>query len=73
LLPIRIFILFLLLGRLPGIFLTTLIGAGALSFSLWEWIIIGVCALVVLILTFKYGDAFERWAQLRIKRGKNEE
>lgn len=67
-LPLRVFLLFLLIGRLPTIFLTTLIGAGVLSFPLWEWIIIGILALGMLIVFFKYGDAFERWVQ-RIMQG----
>lgn len=67
-LPARIFLLFLLIGRLPTIFLTTLIGAGFLSFSLWEWIIIGVLAAGVLFVFFKYGDALERRVQRIIQR-----
>jgi uncharacterized membrane protein YdjX (TVP38/TMEM64 family) len=67
-LPVSIFVLFLLVGRLPGIFLTTLIGAGVLSFSPWEWITIGVCSLGVLIVYLKYGDAFEQWLQQKMKR-----
>lgn len=70
-LPWRVFLLFLLIGRLPTIFLTTLIGAGVLSFSLWEWIIIGLLALGMLMVFFKYGDAFERRVQHIMQRGES--
>lgn len=70
-LPMQIFLLFLIVGRLPSVFLTTLVGAGSLSFSLWEWIIIGVLAVVVLIVFFKYGSLFEQWVQ-RISRGRRQ-
>lgn len=66
-LSVGIFVLFLLVGRLPGIFLTTLIGAGAFSFSWWEWIAIGVLSLGVVIVYVKYGDRFERWLQRKGK------
>lgn len=66
-LPLSIFLLFLLLGRLPGVFLTTLVGAGVLAFSLWQWIVIGVFSLIVLIVYIKYGDALGEWIQQKIK------
>ena len=72
-LPLRIFLLFLFVGRLPTIFLTTLIGAGVLTFSLWEWVIIGILALGVLVLFFKYGDSFERRVQRILQRKKEQE
>lgn len=64
-LPAWLFLLFLLIGRLPMTFLTTLIGAGLLSFSLWQWIVIGVLVLIILVIFFKYGDRIERRIPLR--------
>src|SRR5581483_3790506 len=59
-LPAWLFLLFLLIGRLPMTFLTTLLGAGLLSFSFWQWIVIGVLVLIIVGIFFKYGDRIER-------------
>lgn len=59
-LPARLFLLFLVIGRLPMTLLATLLGAGLLSFSLWQWIVIGVLILVILFVFFKYGERIER-------------
>lgn len=75
-LPAWLFLLFLVIGRLPMTFLATLIGAGLLSFSLWQWVVIGMLALIVLVIFFKYGERIERWIPfqrraLRNRREKN--
>src|SRR5579883_908248 len=59
-LPARLFLLFLIIGRLPMTFLATLLGAGLLSFSLWQWSAIGMLVLVILFVFFKYGERIER-------------
>jgi len=59
-LPARLFLLFLVIGRLPMTFLATLLGAGLLSFSLWQWGAIGALVLVILFIFFKYGERIER-------------
>ena len=58
-LPARLFLLFLIIGRLPMTFLATLLGAGLLSFSPWQWVVIGVLILVILLVFFKYGERIE--------------
>ena len=72
-LPFRVFLLFLLIGRLPTLFLTTLLGAGTLTFSLWEWVLIGLLASGVLIIFWKYGDTFEQWVRATQTRRKGSE
>ncbi|GCE46407.1 putative membrane protein YdjX (TVP38/TMEM64 family) [Thermosporothrix hazakensis] len=71
--PASIFFLFLLIGRLPGTFLTTLVGAGVLQLSLVEWIVVGVISLLVIVVIFKYGDRFEEWMGRKIKKLNNKE
>ncbi|MBE3559017.1 MAG: TVP38/TMEM64 family protein [Ktedonobacteraceae bacterium] len=60
-LPTPVFFLFLIIGRLPSVVLTTLIGAGLLEFSLGEWILFGLLSLLVIFFFLKYGDVFENW------------
>ncbi len=64
-LPAWLFLLFLIIGRLPMTFLATLLGAGLLSFSLWQWIAIGALALVILVVFFKYGERIEHLRPFR--------
>ncbi|HEX2914466.1 MAG TPA: TVP38/TMEM64 family protein [Chloroflexia bacterium] len=56
-----IFLLLQLLGRLPGVFLTTLVGSGVINLSLWQWIILGLLSLVVAAVYLKYSEQFENW------------
>ncbi|MDD3840164.1 MAG: TVP38/TMEM64 family protein [Clostridia bacterium] len=53
------FIILILLGRMPGVFVSTLAGAGIISFTLIEWCIIGVLSLVLIWLGIKYSKKIE--------------
>ncbi len=69
----RVFLLLLLVGRLPGTALATLIGGGTLSFSWWQWLIIGVVSLALIGFFFKYGDALGDWLRQKLLRTTRQE
>jgi uncharacterized membrane protein YdjX (TVP38/TMEM64 family) len=60
-LPLRIYLALLLLGRLPGTIVGTLVGAGVLAFSAWQWGVLGAVCLAVLVVFLRYGRPLEVW------------
>jgi uncharacterized membrane protein YdjX (TVP38/TMEM64 family) len=66
-LPVGVFLV-LLIARLPATAITALIGGGALAFSLWQWIVIGAVSLLVIALSFMYGDRIEDWLRQKFLR-----
>ncbi len=69
--PLRLYILFLIIGRLPGVLLTSLVGGGVITLSFWGWVIFGGLSLVAILVFFKYGDKFEGWLNRMQKPSKS--
>jgi uncharacterized membrane protein YdjX (TVP38/TMEM64 family) len=53
--PILELVLIALIGRLPGVFISNLLGSQAQSFALWQWIVFGVifALLAGFVLVFR--------------------
>lgn len=64
------FLLIVIIARPPGLIFSTLVGSGAIDMPVWGWALIGVAALGLIVVSFKYGDAISDWivAKLRKKR-----
>jgi uncharacterized membrane protein YdjX (TVP38/TMEM64 family) len=58
-LPLRIYLALLLLGRLPGTIVGTLVGAGVLAFTAWQWAVLGAVCLAILVVFFRWGRSLE--------------
>ena len=60
-LPLSIFLLMVVIGRLPGMLVASLVGSGVFAFSIAEWIIIGVVSLSIFYVLFRYRQPLEEW------------
>lgn len=60
-LPFPVFILLIVVGRLPGMLVASLAGAGVLIFSLTQWVLIGIASLVAIYFIIRYRTALEIW------------
>ena len=60
-LPLRIYLALLLLGRLPGTIVGTLVGAGVLAFTTWQWAVLGGVCLAILVVFLRWGHSLEVW------------
>jgi len=60
-LPLFLFLLLVICGRLPGIVVATLAGAGVFHLSTGQWVLICVLSLVSIYFIFKYRRQFEVW------------
>lgn len=60
-LPLRIYLALLLLGRLPGTIVGTLVGAGVLAFTAWQWAVLGAVCLAILVVFLRWGRSLEVW------------
>lgn len=58
-LPFRHFLLYIIIGRLPGIILTSLAGAGTVTLTTWGWIIVGVLSIIAIYISIRYGKNIE--------------
>jgi uncharacterized membrane protein YdjX (TVP38/TMEM64 family) len=53
-LPLRVFLLLVILGRPPGMFFSSLVGAGIAVVPWWGWLIIAAISGGVLFLAYRY-------------------
>lgn len=60
-LPLFFFLLLVIFGRLPGIVVATLVGAGVFHLSTGQWVLICVLSLVFIYFIFKYRRLLEAW------------
>jgi uncharacterized membrane protein YdjX (TVP38/TMEM64 family) len=59
-LPFGVFFLLVVIGRPPGMFLSSLVGSGIAVVPWWGWLIIGVVSAAVIFLAYRYKDALDR-------------
>lgn len=60
-LPFSIFLVLIIVGRLPGMFVAALAGAGVFVFTIYQWAIVGVISLSILFVLLKYREQLEDW------------
>jgi uncharacterized membrane protein YdjX (TVP38/TMEM64 family) len=68
-LPLFFFLILVIFGRLPGIVVATLAGAGVINLSMTQWILTAVFSLVLIGLIFKYRRLIEEWLSERLGIG----
>ena len=56
-----LFAILMMLGRLPGIYIASLTGAGFIGFPWWVWVIIAVPSIALVIVVFQNADKMEAW------------
>ena len=56
----RVFLLFVIVARPPGMLVTTLVGSGALAIPWWGWVIIVLASAGLFFIGYKKRDALDR-------------
>ncbi|MCK5811521.1 MAG: TVP38/TMEM64 family protein [Clostridiales bacterium] len=54
-----LFAILVVVGRTPGILLSSYIGAGVIKLLLWQWVIIGIISILLIALSIKFGEKVE--------------
>ncbi|MFW5686055.1 MAG: TVP38/TMEM64 family protein [Spirochaetota bacterium] len=59
-LPFHVFLLLVVLGRPPGMFMSSLVGAGIAVVPWWGWVLIAGASGTLLYFAYRYKDALDR-------------
>ena len=70
-LPFHVFLLLVILGRPPGMFVSSLVGSGIAVVSWWMWIIIAVVSGVLIYFAYRYKDVLDEKLGIMKKDGNN--
>ncbi len=54
-----LFTILVVIGRTPGILLSSYIGAGVIKLALWQWVVIGIISISLITLSIKFGEKVE--------------
>lgn len=65
--PFSLFLFLMIVGRAPGLFVSTLVGSGALTLSLPVWMLLGSLSLLVIILAIKYNRKIEHFIYRKVE------
>jgi uncharacterized membrane protein YdjX (TVP38/TMEM64 family) len=68
-LPFHVFLLLVVVGRPPGMFVSSLVGSGIAVVPWWAWIIIAAVSGGILLLAYRYKDVLDRKLGIDGKRG----
>ena len=71
-LPFHVFLLLVILGRPPGMFVSSLVGSGIAVVSWWMWIIIAVVSGVLIYFAYRYKDVLDEKLGLRKEQDDDE-
>lgn len=71
-LPFHVFLILVLLGRPPGMFVSSLVGSGLAVIPWWGWVIIAAASAGVLFLAYRYKDVLDRKLGLTKKKSAEE-
>ena len=66
-----LFLFFVIVGRVPGLFVSTLVGSGIITLSLPMWIILGILSLIIIYLSIKYNKEIENYILNKVEQQKN--
>jgi uncharacterized membrane protein YdjX (TVP38/TMEM64 family) len=58
-LPFHVFLLLVILGRPPGMFVSSLVGSGVAVIPWWGWALIVIVSAAVLFLAYRYKDVLD--------------
>lgn len=65
-----VFLLFVVVGRAPGLFVSTLVGSGALTLSMPVWILLGILSMIIIYFSIKYNKNIENYILKKIRKQK---
>lgn len=68
--PYRLFLVLVIVGRTPSIFIGSLVGSGLIKLSLEYWIVISIISLFIIYSSIKYKDKLEEWMYKKLKLNK---
>lgn len=71
-LPFPVFLMLIVVGRLPGMFVAALAGAGVFVFSLHQWLIVGAVSLTALYFLMRNRERLEAWIYRKLRMGAEE-
>ena len=66
-LPFHVFLLLVVLGRPPGMFVSSLVGSGIAVVPWWGWVLIAAASGAILYVAYRYKDVLDQ--KLGIARG----
>jgi len=65
--PFPLFLLLVVLGRLPGMLVANLAGSGLISLTIWQWAIVALICIGLAVLLFRHRDRVEDFLYTRFK------
>lgn len=65
-LPLKLFLMYTIIGRLPGIIFTSFAGAGTVCLTVGGWIIVGVLSVIAIYVSIRYGEKIEEVLRSKI-------
>lgn len=60
----------ILITRPWGLIFSALVGSGSLVMPLWSWIILGIAAAVIMVISIRYGSRMEDWLLKKFTKNK---
>ena len=66
-----LFSVLMMMGRLPGIYIASLAGAGFIDFPWWIWAIIAIPSIILIALVLQNADKIEAWFYKQLNGKKN--
>lgn len=67
--PFLLFLILVVAGRLPGIFVATLVGAEVIELSVYQWFLLAFFSLVLIYFVVKYRQQLEEWISVKFGMG----
>lgn len=64
--PLKLYIAVLFIGRLPGVFFTSVAGSNVLNLSLFQWIIISIPLLIIVLIYARYRKSIEAFINAKL-------
>jgi uncharacterized membrane protein YdjX (TVP38/TMEM64 family) len=65
-----VFLLLVVLGRPPGMFVASLVGSGIAVVPWWGWVLIAAASGGTLYLAYRYKDTLDEKLGIRTRSGK---
>lgn len=64
--PLRLYVLILIIGRLPSVIITSITGSNVLNLSLNQWIILGILSLFGVLIYLRYRKSIEAFINSKL-------
>lgn len=65
-----LFVVLVIVGRLPGMLVSNLAGSGLINLTLWQWTVVAIVCAGLAVLLFRYREKIENYLYHRFKLGR---